>query len=95
MCLGTRNCTFFLLYNFMSNPVNLSIVLSYLFLYLLKLFPYLSNLIIINTKLQLNMKPCVTYYIRQFGELFNQYYTYTIQAITSVINLRSALSGPF
>ena len=37
-------------------------------------FPYLSNLIIINTKLQGNLKRRITYYRRHVGELFNQYY---------------------
>ena len=82
----------------MGNPVNLSIMLKYLFRYLLKLLllffylkqndimdhfkkrfglngnvPYVSNLIVINTKLQRNLKRCVIYYLRHVGELFYQY----------------------
>ena len=82
----------------MGNPVNLSIMLKYLFRYLLKLLllffylkhnditdhfmkrlgyngnvPYVSNLIVINTKLQRNLKRCVNYYLRHVGELFYQY----------------------
>ena len=83
------NCDYFLLHNFMGNPVNLSIMLKYLFRYLLKLLllffylkhnaitdhfkkrlgwngnvPYVSNLIVINTKkLQRNLKWFVNYYL--------------------------------
>ena len=48
--------------------------------------PYLSNLIVINTKLQRNLKRCVNFYLRHVGELFNQF--------KNVVNLRSDFKWP-
>ena len=54
-------------------------------------FSVLCDLIIINAKLQRNLKWCVTFYLRHVGELFNQYYNHENRYQTTLYSIQQGV----